>query len=71
MYERLKEIRETKGYSIEDMANVIGKSPCNYFKKECGNVKFSVSEALKISKFLKTKVERIFFETELSENEIQ
>lgn len=69
MYERLRELREKKGYSIDDMAKVINKSSCNYYKKENGNVKFSVNEALEISKFLKTKVEKIFFENELSENE--
>lgn len=69
MYERLKEIREEKGYTIEDMAQVIGKSPCNYFKKENGNVKFSVNEAIRISKFLKKRVEDIFFKEQLSENE--
>lgn len=61
MYEKLKELREKKGYSIEDMAKVIDKSPCNYFKKESGNVKFSVNEALEIATVLKTKVEKIFF----------
>ncbi len=69
MYERLKEMREKKGFKIEDMAQVIKKSPCNYFKKENGDVKFSVNEALEISKFLKCKVENIFFKDELSENE--
>ena len=69
MYEKLKELREKKGYTIEDMAQIINKSPCNYFKKENGDVKFSVNEALEISKFLKTKVEKIFFKEELSDNE--
>lgn len=69
MYEKLKEIREKKGYSIEEMAQVIGKSSCNYFKKENGDVKFSVNEAIKISRFLKCKVEKIFFKETLSENE--
>ena len=69
MYENLKNLREKKGYSIEDMARIIGKSPCNYFKKENGDVKFSVNEALEISKKLKTKVEKIFFTYELSESE--
>jgi DNA-binding XRE family transcriptional regulator len=69
MYEKLKEVREKKGYTIEDMAQVINKSPCNYFKKENGDVKFSVNEALEIADFLKTKVEKIFFKNELSENE--
>lgn len=69
MYEKLKKLRDKKGYSIEDMAKVINKSPCNYFKKEIGDVKFSVNEALKIAEFLKTKVEKIFFKDELSETE--
>ena len=69
MYEKLKVLREKKGYSIDDMARVISKSPCNYFKKECGDVKFSVNEALKIAEFLRTKVEKIFFKEELSETE--
>ena len=69
MYEKLKEIRIKKGYSIEQIAKVIEKSPCNYFKKENGEVKFSVSEAIKISKFLHKKVEDIFFTDELSVSE--
>ena len=69
MYEELKRLRETKGYTIEDMAQLIKKSPCNYFKKENGDVKFSVNEALEISHFLKCKVENIFFNSRLSENE--
>ena len=69
MYEKLKQVREEKGYTIDDMAEVIKKSPCNYFKKENGDVKFSVNEAIQISKFLRRKVESIFFEEELSESE--
>ena len=69
MYEKLKSIREQKNYTINDMAAIIDKSPCNYFKKENGEVKFTVSEALKISKVLKKRVEDIFFENELSESE--
>lgn len=61
MYQKLKEIREKKGYTIEDMAQVINKSAPNYYKKENESVKFSVNEALLISKFLKLKVETIFF----------
>ena len=71
MYEKLKELREKKGYTIEDLATVIGKSAPNYYKKENGDVKFSVNEALRISKFLKCKVETIFFKDNLSENEIK
>lgn len=69
MYEKLKELREKKGYTIEDMARVISKSAPNYYKKENGDVKFSVNEAIEISRFLKTKVEKIFFKEELSDTE--
>ena len=69
MYEKLKNLREKKGYTIEDMAQVIDRSPCNYFKKENGDVKFSVSEAIEILKFLKCRVEDLFFKNELSESE--
>ena len=68
MYERLKAVREQKKYTIQDMAKIIDKSPCNYFKKENGEVKFTVSEAIKIAKVLKKRVEDIFFEEELSES---
>ncbi len=69
MYKELKEIRIRKGYSLSDMARVIGKSSCNYLKKENGTVVFSVTEAIAIAKFLKVKVEKIFFENNVSENE--
>lgn len=60
MYEILKQKREEKGYTIEDLAKVIEKSPPTYFKKENGDVKFTVSEALKLADFLDEKVEVIF-----------
>lgn len=68
MYEMLKATREKKGYTIQDMATIIDKSACNYFKKENGEVKFTVSEAIKIAKALKKRVEDLFFEDELSES---
>lgn len=60
MYKILKETREKKGYSIDDMARIIKKSPCNYYKKENGMVTISVTEALIIAKFLNTTVEELF-----------
>lgn len=65
MYEKLKEIRESKGYTIEDLAKVIDKSAPNYSMKENGKVKFSVNEALKIADFLDEKVEDIFLKSDL------
>ena len=60
MYKVLKDTRNKMGYSINDMANVIDKSPCNYYKKEMGKVVFSVTEAIKIAEFLKKRVEFLF-----------
>lgn len=65
MYEKLKEEREKKGYTIQDMAKVIDKSVPNYSMKENGKVKFTVSEALKIADFLDKKVEDIFLKNDL------
>ena len=65
MYEILKEKRESKGYTIEDLSRVIERSPATYFKKENGDVKFTVSEALKIADFLDEKVEKIFLKADL------
>ena len=65
VYEKLKQLRDEKGYIIEDLAKVIDCSIPNYCKKENGQVKFSVNEALKIADFLDCKVEDIFLKTDL------
>lgn len=65
MYEKLKEKREEKGYTLADMARVIDKSVPNYSMKENGKLKFSVSEALKIADFLDEKVENLFLKVDL------
>ena len=65
MYEKLKQLREAKGYIIEDMARVVDCSVANYCKKENGQVRFSVNEALKIADFLECKVEDIFLKDDL------
>ncbi len=65
MYEKLKQLRESKGYIIEDLAKVIECSVPNYCKKENGQVVFSVNEALKIADFLDCKVEDIFLKDDL------
>jgi len=65
MYEKLRELRKSKGYLIEDLARVIDNSIANYSKKENGLVKFSVTEALEIADFLDCKVEDIFLRNDL------
>lgn len=65
MYDKLRKLREQKGYTLEDLAKVIEKSAPNYSMKENGKVKFSVNEALKIADFLDEKVENIFLQSDL------
>ena len=65
MYEKLREVRKSKGYLAEDLARVIDNSLPNYSKKENGLVRFSVNEALKIADFLDCKVEDIFLQNDL------
>lgn len=65
MYRKLKEFREKKQCTMNDLAKVIGKSKANYCKKENGDVKFSVNEALKLANYLNCKVEDIFSNEEL------
>lgn len=69
MYQRLRELRLKKGYSLEQMGEVISKSPANYYKKEMGEVAITLKEAELLSDFLKVKPNKIFFTKELSQNE--
>lgn len=58
---KLKNIRKEKSIKQSEMAKILGISDSNYFKKECGMVKFSLIEAKKISDFFKIPIEEIFF----------
>lgn len=69
MYQKLRELRLKKGYSLEQMGEVISKSPANYYKKEMGEVAITLKEAELLSNFLKVKPNKIFFNEKLSENE--
>ena len=69
MYEKLAEIRKRRKLKLEDLASVIGKSPANYYKKEVGDVPFTLEEAEKIANFLKLKPNYIFFNNNISQSE--
>ena len=62
MYKKLYEFRKLKGYSINDMAKIIFKTPATYYKKEIGKVAITVKEAILISKKLNSSVEILFME---------
>lgn len=62
MYKNLEERRKSKGYTINDMARIISKSPATYYKKETGKVATTVKEAILISKKLNDTIETLFTE---------
>ena len=57
---RIKEIREQKGLTQEDVAKKAGISPNYYAKIERGTINTSIEKANKISKALGVKVSDIF-----------
>lgn len=70
MYKKLQELRNEKGISAIKMAEIIGLSTeTGYYKKEQGNIRFSLQEAKQISDYLGYPIEKIFFEEDLSKME--
>lgn len=62
MYKKLREIRNKKSIPIDTFKNLLGlKTKAAYYKKENGNVKFTLNEAKIIADFLKLPIEEIFF----------
>ena len=67
MFEKLKKLRVERNISAEDMSKILGlETKAAYYKKESGNVKFSLMEAKKISDFFNIPIEEIFFSHEVS-----
>jgi DNA-binding XRE family transcriptional regulator len=67
MYHRLRELRNEKGISAKEMADLLGlKTEAAYYKKESGAIKFSLREAMLISKKLQKSIEEIFLADEVS-----
>ena len=62
MFTKLKNIRKENRISVKSMANMLKlKSPSSYWKKENGDVSFSLNEAKKISIFFRKTIDEIFF----------
>lgn len=57
----IRELRISKGLSASYMANVIGCSLGNYYKKESGDLRFSLDEARAIAAVLGESIEACFF----------
>ena len=67
MFERLRQIREEKGLTCEQMAEQLGlQTKAGYNKKENGRTKFTLQEAKKVSEILGMSIDDIFFANEVS-----
>ena len=67
MFNRLRMIRNNKHISANTMAELLGlKTKAAYYKKENGRVKFTLTEAKKISDFFHSSIEEIFFKDKVS-----
>lgn len=62
MYKNLEITRKELGFTINDMAKIISKSPATYYKKETGKVAITVKEAFLISDKLNCTIEFLFTE---------
>lgn len=62
MYTRLKVIRKAKGYTQQDMAELLGyRSKSGYCQLENGKTKMTIEKAKKIGKILKIDPLELFF----------
>jgi DNA-binding XRE family transcriptional regulator len=67
MFEQLRQIRKEKNIKVKEILNVLGlETEAAYYKKETGNVPFTLVEGRKISILFGMPIEDIFFKNELS-----
>ena len=66
---RLKKLRKEKNISTNVLVDILGISRCNYYKKELGQIKFSLDEAKQLSDCFGMSIEDIFFNQENSKME--
>lgn len=63
--EKLRTIRKQKGYTQQQIADIIATDVSNYSRKESGDVKIFKEEWDKIARFLDLPVEEIYEEDEV------
>ncbi|WP_312513864.1 helix-turn-helix domain-containing protein [Chryseobacterium culicis] len=62
--EKLRTVRKKKGFTQQQMADVIPTDVSNYSRKESGSVSITRAEWQKLAKFLEVPVEEIYEEEE-------
>ncbi len=63
--EKLRTVRKMKGFTQQQMAEVIPTDVSNYSRKESGTVSITQTEWSKLAKFLEVPVEEIYEEEEV------
>lgn len=70
MHKTLRDIRNKRKISAKEMADLLGlKTEAAYYKKESGDIRFSLHEAKLISEKLQMPIETIFFANKVSNKE--
>ena len=62
IYPKLRGMRYEKGYSMQDMAEILNITKNCYFRKEKGYTDFNLSEVRRILELFDCNYEDIFFE---------
>nr|WP_315026489.1 helix-turn-helix transcriptional regulator [uncultured Chryseobacterium sp.] len=62
--EKLRVIRKQKGYTQQQVADIISTDVSNYSRKENGDVKIIQDEWYKLARFLEVPIEEIYEEEE-------
>lgn len=61
MYSNLRKLRHERKVNIGDMLKLLNINKPTYYRKEVGNIKFSLEEAKKIAKYFNMPIEEVFF----------
>lgn len=70
VYRKIRQIREEKGYTQRDVADVLGLVPASYNKIENGKTALTVENLQKIADFLGVSVKEILFDEQSSSSEL-
>jgi DNA-binding XRE family transcriptional regulator len=63
-YNKLNQLRKSKNIKVEDIMNTLDlKTKSAYYKKENGQIRFSLEEARLISELFKLSIEELFFKS--------
>lgn len=59
---KLNQLRVENGKKLKDLAEILNIDTTTYFKKEIGDRKFTLEEAMILSSYYQVTIEELFFE---------